>query len=41
MDSFRADMLYAITLIAGLLGVGNYILVVRLRKWVLRWQEKD
>ena len=41
MDSFRADMLYSITLIAGLLGVGNYILVVRLRKWVLRWQEKD
>lgn len=41
MDSFRADMLYAITLIAGLLGVGNYILVVRMRKWVLRWQEQD
>ena len=41
MDSFRADTLYSVTLIAGLLGVGNYILVVRLRRWVLRWQEKD
>lgn len=41
MDSFRADMLYAITLIAGLLGVGNYILVVKLRRWVLRWQDQD
>lgn len=41
MDSFRADMLYSVTLIAGLLGVGNYILVVRLRRWVLRWQERD
>lgn len=41
MDSYRADLLYAITLIAGLLGVGNYLLVVRLRRWVLRWQDKD
>lgn len=41
MDSFRADMLYAITLIAGLLGVGNYVLVVRLRRWVLRWLDRD
>ena len=41
MDSFRADQLYAITLISGLLGVGNFVLVVQLRKWVLRWQEAD
>lgn len=41
MDSFRADMLYSVTLIAGLLGVGNYILVVRLRRYILRWQEHD
>lgn len=41
MDSFRGDILYAITLIAGLLGVGNYILVVKLRRWVLRWQARD
>jgi len=41
MDSFRADMLFAVTLIAGLLGVGNYILVVNLRRYVLRRQERD
>lgn len=41
MDSFRADMLYSVTLISGLLGVGNYILVVRLRRYILRWQERD
>ncbi|MBN9036799.1 MAG: ABC transporter permease [Rhizobiales bacterium] len=38
MDSYRADILYSVTLIAGILGVGNYLIVVWLRKRVLRWQ---
>ncbi|MFA3919424.1 ABC transporter permease [Ruegeria hyattellae] len=39
LETYRADTLYGVTLIAGVLGVGNYLLVVRLRKWVMRWQE--
>lgn len=39
METYRADTLYAVTLVAGVLGVGNYLLVVRLRKWVMRWQD--
>ncbi|WP_299989541.1 ABC transporter permease [uncultured Ruegeria sp.] len=39
METYRADTLYGVTLVAGILGVGNYLLVVRLRKWVMRWQE--
>lgn len=39
LETYRADTLYGVTLIAGVLGVGNYLLVVRLRKWVMRWQD--
>jgi NitT/TauT family transport system permease protein len=39
METYRADTLYGVTLVAGVLGVGNYLLVVRLRKWVMRWQD--
>jgi len=39
MEGYRADILYGVTLIAAALGLGNYLLVVRLRKWVLRWQD--
>ena len=39
METYRADTLYGVTLVAGVLGLGNYLLVVRLRKWVMRWQE--
>jgi NitT/TauT family transport system permease protein len=39
METYRADTLYGVTLVAGVLGVGNYLLVVRLRKWVMRWQQ--
>lgn len=38
MTAYRADQLYAVTCIAGLLGVGNYLAVVALRNWILRWQ---
>lgn len=39
LEGYRADTLYGVTLIAGVLGVANYLLVVRLRKWFMRWQE--
>lgn len=39
MEGYRADILYGVTLIAAVLGLGNYLLVVWLRKWVLRWQD--
>ncbi len=39
METYRADTLYGVTLVAGVLGLGNYLLVVRLRKWVMRWQD--
>ncbi len=37
-ETHRSDTLYGATLLAGILGVGNYWLVVQLRKWVMRWQ---
>ncbi len=39
MEGYRADVLYGVTLIAAVLGLGNYLLVVWLRKRVLRWQD--
>ncbi len=39
LETYRSDTLYGVTLIAGILGVGNYWLVVQLRKWVMRWQK--
>ncbi len=39
MESYRADVLYGVTLIAAVLGLSNYLLVVWLRKRLLRWQD--
>ncbi|MEJ6395959.1 ABC transporter permease [Gymnodinialimonas sp. 2305UL16-5] len=39
MEGYRADILYGVTLIAAVLGLGNYLLVVWIRKRVLRWQD--
>ena len=41
MTQYRADRLYAITLVSSLLAVGAYILVKLIERWLFRWQDAD
>ncbi len=41
MTQYRADRLYAVTLIASLLAVGAYILVKYIEQRLFRWQQTD
>lgn len=39
MTQYRADRLYAVTLISSVLAVGAYILVKVIERWLFRWQK--
>jgi NitT/TauT family transport system permease protein len=41
MTQYRADRLYAVTLIASVLAVGAYILVKMVEKHLFRWQQQE
>ena len=38
VTEYRADRLYAVTLIAGLLSIGSYLLCRGVERWMFRWQ---
>ena len=38
VTEYRADRLYAVTLIAGLLSIGSYLLCRWAERWMFRWQ---
>ena len=38
VTEYRADRLYAVTLIAGLLSIGSYLLCRGAERWMFRWQ---
>ena len=39
VTEYRADRLYAVTLITGVLSVGSYLLCRAAERWMFRWQE--
>ena len=41
MTQYRADRLWAVTLIASVLAVGAYMLVKAVEKYLFRWQVED
>ena len=40
VTEYRADRLYAVTLIAGLLSIGSYLLCRSAEQWMFRWQTR-
>lgn len=40
VTEYRADRLYAVTLIAGLLSIGSYLLCRSAERWMFRWQTR-
>ena len=40
VTEYRADRLYAVTLIAGLLSIGSYLLCRAAERWMFRWQSQ-